>query len=211
MTKTTLPPHPDLVLEDDRTVWEGRFPLQLVRFRTRRFDGGLSGVRNWELWRRGRAGAVLPYDPVADLVVVIEQFRLPALAAGLDPVMVEFPAGLCEEDEAPDATVAREAKEEMGLAVDRLEKIGGFLLTPGGCDEHCTLYAGRVRAPAGGPDGLIGSGGLASEGEDIRIRVLPASLAIERALAGSYPNSVTSLGLLWLAARRTWLQAQWRE
>jgi ADP-ribose pyrophosphatase len=198
-----------VVIEADETVWNGRFPVQLVRFRQRRFDGTMSGPRSWELLRRGKAAAVLPYDPVADLVVVIEQFRLPAFAAGLPPVMVELAAGLIDGDDTPEATIRREAVEEMGLELHELERIGDFLLTPGGCDELCTLFAGRVRLGAIGPDGLLGIGGLASEQEDIRVRALPAAHVIEQALAGAYPNSVATLGLLWFAARRDWLRARW--
>jgi ADP-ribose pyrophosphatase len=183
--------------------------LQRVVFRNRRFDGVMSAERVWELWRRGKAAAVLPYDPVSDRVVVIEQFRLPALAAGLDPVMVELPAGLAESGENPEAVVRREAQEEMGLTVDRLHRIGAFLLTPGGADEECTVFAGQVTVPATGENGLIGFGGLASELEDIRVRALPALQAIESALAGEYPNSVMSIGMLWLAAKRDWLRREW--
>ena len=80
----SLPEHPDVLIEADDRVWDGRFPLDRIRFRHRRFDGAFSSPRIWEIWRRGRAAAMLPYDPVADAVVLIEQFRLPALAAGLD-------------------------------------------------------------------------------------------------------------------------------
>lgn len=205
----SLPTHPDVQIIADRPVWSGRFQLDVVTFKHRRFDGALSGERTWELFRRGRAAAVLPYDPHTDQVVLIEQFRLPALAAGMEPVMVEVPAGLCDRGEDPAATVRREAKEEMGLETDRLEPIGDFVLTPGGSDERCTLFAGRVRAPAAGPDGLAGNGGLASEHEDIRVRVWPAARAIEAAVAGRFPNSVTTIALLWLAARRDWLRTQW--
>ncbi len=123
--------------------------------------------------------------------------------------MVELPAGLAEPGEAAEAVVLREAQEEMGLTVDRLHRIGAFLLTPGGADEECALFAGRVTVPASGEDGLIGFGGLAAESEDIRVRALPAAQAIESALAGEYPNSVTSIGMLWLAARRDWLRREW--
>jgi ADP-ribose pyrophosphatase len=204
-----LPPYDDCLIDSIETVWNGRFPLQRVVFRNRRFDGTLSAPRTWELWRRGQAAAVLPYDPITDQVVVIEQFRLPALAAGQDPIMVELAAGLAESGETPETIAEREAEEEMGLAVDRLHRIGTFVLTPGGADEACTLFAARVTVPATGPDGLIGYGGLASEQEDIRVRALPASVAIETAIGGGYPNSVTTIGLLWLAARRDWLRHEW--
>ncbi len=179
-------------------------------FRNRRFDGAWSGPRRWEVFRRGAAAAMLPYDPAADVVVLIEQFRLPAHLAGLTGVMTELPAGLCDGAETPEQTIRREMVEEAGLSADLIEPVGRFLLTPGGADEMVTLFAGRVAAPAAGPDGLVaGTHGLASEQEDIRLRVWPAAAAIEAAVAGRFPNSVTSLGLLWFAARHAWLRAKW--
>lgn len=205
-----LPDYPGVTIESDETVWHGRFPLQLVKFRNPRFDGSQSGLRTWELWRRGRAAAVLPYDPAADAVVLIEQFRLPALAAGIDPFMVELPAGLCDPGEEPAATARRETEEEIGSTVTRLEPISDVLLSPGGCDEHVFLYVGRLAVPAAGPDGLVhGTGGLASEEEDIRIRVWPAEAAVEAAMAGRFRNVITTLALFWLAARRPALRQAW--
>jgi ADP-ribose pyrophosphatase len=204
-----LPAHPDVQVCSEQRVWTGRFPLDVVRFRHRRFDGALSGVKTWEVWRRGRAAAVLPYDPVADAVVLIEQFRLPALIAGLDPVLVELPAGLCDDGETPEATARREMMEEMALTVGTLRRIGSFLLTPGGADEVCELYAGRVQAPEGDGDGIAGHAGMVDEHEDIRVRVWPADRAIAAALAGQLTNSVTAIGLLWLAAQRDALRKEW--
>jgi len=199
----------DVEILSRQAAWSGRFSVDVVRFRHRRFDGTMSGIRTWELFVRGRAAAMLPYDPWTDQVVLIEQFRLPALAAGLAPIMVEIPAGLCDVGEDPEATVRRESMEEMGLQADLLEPVGDFVLTPGGSDERCTMFAGRVRAPEAGPDGVAGQGGLATEHEDIRVRVLPAQEAIAQAVAGRYPNSVTTIALLWLAARRDWLRGRW--
>jgi ADP-ribose pyrophosphatase len=181
----------------------------VIEFRQRRFDGAWSGTRRWEVFLRGRAAALLPYDPVSDSVVLIEQFRLPAFLAGLQPVMTELPAGLSDGDETAEETIRRELIEEAGLTADRLERVGEFLLTPGGSDELVTLFAGRVAAPPCGPDGIAGIGGLAAEQEDIRLRVWPAARAIEAAVAGEFANSVTSLGLLWLAARHSWLRERW--
>jgi ADP-ribose pyrophosphatase len=209
MTFPPLRSTPDLVIEQQQTAYSGRFALDVIRFRQRRFDGRMSGVRTWEMFRRGRAAALLPYDPWADRVVLIEQFRLPALAAGVEPVMLELPAGLCDAGEEPEQTVRREAEEEMALAPDRLVPALDVVLTPGGSDERCVLFAGRVRAPGADAEGLAGSAGLEAEQEDIRIRVLDAGAAIERAVAGEFANSVTVMGLLWLAARRERLRAEW--
>jgi ADP-ribose pyrophosphatase len=209
-THPPVEPNPDTRIESQQRVWDGRFPLDVVRFRHRRFDGTQSATRIWELWRRGRAAAVLPYDPDADQVVLIEQYRLPALAAGIDPVMVEFPAGLCDAGETPEQTARREMLEEMALPVTTLLPIGDFLLSPGGSDELCALYLGRVVALPADADGIVGHAGLAEENEDIRTRVWPAARAIEAALAGRFANVVTTLGLLWLAARHDAMRAAWR-
>jgi ADP-ribose pyrophosphatase len=208
-TPPPIPAHPDAIIVSQQRAWSGRFAVDLIRFRHRRFDGAMSEPRTWELWRRGRAVALLPYDPITDTVVLIEQFRLPALAAGIQPVLVELPAGLIEDGEDPESAMHRELHEEMRMQADRLQHIGAYILTAGGSDELLELYAGRVTAPASGPDGIIGHTGAEEEGEDIRTRVWPADKAIAVALAGKFPNSVTTIGLLWLAAKRESLREQW--
>jgi ADP-ribose pyrophosphatase len=210
-TPPPIPSHPDAVIVSQQRAWSGRFAVDLIQFRHRRFDGSMSEPRTWELWRRGRAVALVPYDPITDSVVLIEQFRLPALAAGIDPVLVELPAGLVEDGEAPETAMHRELHEEMRLRADRLERIGAFLLTAGGSDELLDLYVGRVSAPPAGPDGIVGHAGAEGEGEDIRTRVWPADKAIGLALSGAMPNSVTTIGLLWLAAKRNALRTQWSK
>ncbi|MEI7712092.1 MAG: NUDIX domain-containing protein [Rhodospirillales bacterium] len=208
-TSPPLPVSSDVSVESEQRVWSGRFPLDVVKFRNRRFDGAMSGLRTWEIWRRGKAVAMLPYDPVTDSVVLIEQFRFPAFAAGLEPVLVELPAGLLEDGEDPEAAMHRELQEEMAMTADRLERIGGYLLTAGGADEFCELYVGRVEAPATGPDGIAWHAGEAAEDEDIRVRVWPAVKAIDAALNGEFTNSITVVGLLWLAARQGQLRQRW--
>src|SRR5580693_1943296 len=123
-TPTAIPPHPDTIIVSQTRAWSGRFAVDLIRFRHRRFDGAMSEPRTWELWRRGRAVALIPYDPITDSVVLIEQFRLPALAAGIEPVLLELPAGLIEDGEDPEPAMHRELQEEMRIEADRLHRIG---------------------------------------------------------------------------------------
>ena len=214
MPSRTIPPlpaHPDVVIESAQRAWSGRFAVDVFRFRHRRFDGTMSEPRPWELWRRGRAVAMIPYDPVTDTVVLIEQFRFPAYAAGIGPVLVELPAGLLEDGEEPEAAMRRELREEMRLEAGEMLRIGAYLLTAGGSDEMLELYVGRVTAPPHGPDGIAGHAGAEDEGEDIRTRVWPADQAIALALSGETPNSITTIGLLWLAAKRNDLRKQWSQ
>jgi ADP-ribose pyrophosphatase len=179
-----IPAHPGLTVLSDEVVWDGRFPLQRIRFRRRRFDGSEGGVQTWELWRRGQAVAVLPWDPWADR------------AAGLDPVMAECPAGLLEENEDPQEAARRELAEETGLVADRFAPMGRYILTQGGCDEVITLYLARTRLPE---PGHAGTHGLDHEHEDIRVTVLDAA------------EATAALCLNWFARRRASLLPDWTD
>ncbi len=75
--------------------------------------------------------------------------------------------------------------------------------------ETCTLYAGRFTAPPTDAECIDGHAGMVDEHEDIRVRVWPADRAISAALAGEISNSVTLIGLLWLAVERPTLRKEW--
>ncbi len=201
-----VPAHPGMTVLEDEVVWDGRFPLQRVRFRYTRFDGTESPELTWELWRRAGGCAVLPYDPVRDAVALIEQFRLPALAAGLPPVMVECPAGLLEPGENPEGTARREVGEETGLRPGRMERIGRFMLMQGGCDEMMHYFAARVSLPA--PEEAR-TGGLEAEGEDTRVLVLPAEEAFRMVDDNRIENVTAAFCLLWLRHHRARLRRDW--
>ena len=201
-----IPPAPGLKVEADEIVFAQRFAMQRVRFRYTRFDGALSGPLTWELWRRGGGVAVLPYDPRTDRVALIEQFRLPAHAAGLAPVQTELPAGLLEAGEDPALAGARELLEEAGLEAHAMAPIGRFLLMPGGCDEVLHFFCARVDLAAKQAD----SHGLAHEHEDTRVVLLPADDAFAMAAEGRLDGAPTALALFWLQLNRARLREEWR-
>jgi len=203
-----IPPYPGLTVLSDEVVWDGRFPLQRIRFRRTRFDGAEGGLLTWELWRRGGAVAILPWDPWTDRVALIEQFRLPALAGGLDPVMAECAAGLLEDGENPEEAARRELAEETALVADRMQPLGRYILSQGGCDEVITLFLARARLPE---PGHAGTHGLASEHEDIRVLVMDAEDAIAMLDDNRIANATGALCLAQFARRRAALLKDWRD
>ena len=66
-------------------LYRGFFAFLRYRLRHTRFDGGLSDPIEREVLSQRPAVAVLPYDPQRDRVVLIEQFRIGALAAAGGP------------------------------------------------------------------------------------------------------------------------------
>ncbi|MBO1073972.1 NUDIX domain-containing protein [Roseomonas marmotae] len=201
-----VPAHPLYVPESDEVVWDGRFPLQKVRFRYRRFDGSLSGTLTWEMWRRGQAVVILPYDPWTHRIALVEQFRLPVLAAGEDPISREVPAGLLEPHEDPAACGIRELQEEAGLTPDRVEGMGNYLLMHGACDERVHFYAARVHLPEPGEGRTMG---LETEHEETRVVILDADEAFAMMARNEIRNACGAICMLWLQLNSPRLRQEW--
>jgi ADP-ribose pyrophosphatase len=213
MTSTTTPtpatpPTPgtaaDVELVEKTTPYDGYFRIGRYRLRHRRFDGGWTEVLAREVFERGHATVVLPYDPARDAVVLIEQFRIGAYAAGLAPWLIEPVAGIIEPGETPEDVARREAVEEAGCKITELEPIGTVLSSPGACSEVHHLYCGRVDS-----EGVGGLHGLDHEHEDIRAFTLPVDTALERLARGEYGNASTVITLQWLALNRERLKKKW--
>ena len=191
----------------DRTVcYDGYFRLERVRVRFRLFRGGWSPPVVREVFERGHVAAVLLYDPDRDRVVLVEQFRAPAIDAPGGPWVIEVVAGIIEPGETPEAVVRRESVEETGCGFTDVARIGEVILTPGGSSERLTLYCGRVDSSAA--DGVHG---LGDEGEDIRVVVMPASEALDAVADGRIHAANAVIALQWLALNRDRLRKAWRD
>lgn len=186
-------------------LYSGYAKVFRYRFRHRLFAGGWSAEIGREVFERGHAVAVLPYDPDADAVVLIEQFRIGAWAAGFAPWQVEIVAGIVEEGEAIEEVARREAEEEAGAAIGALIPICRYLVSPGVASEAVALFCGRVDSR-----GLGGIHGLAEENEDIRVEVVPWARALAQLEEGSITNAVAIVGLQWLALNRERIRQAWR-
>ena len=200
------PDHPDIEIASVESSGGRYLRLDSFRFRHRLFSGEWSPPRHYEVVRRGEAVAVILYDPARDSVVLVEQFRLPALLAGRSPWQLEAVAGLIDGDGESAAAVARrETQEESGLAVTgELVPIQPFLPSVGASDEYVHLFCGRVDAAGAG-----GVHGLPDEHEDIRV-VVKQLPEIETLLdKGAIESGHTLLGLYWLIRHRDELRRRW--
>ncbi len=187
------------------TPFEGYFRVDRYRLRHRKFDGGWTAPQSREIFERGHAAAVLLYDPARDAVVLIEQFRIGAYTAQLEPWLIETVAGIIEPGEDAEGVVRREAVEEAGCEITDLLPIGTYLMSPGGSSETIAFFCGRVDSAGAG-----GIHGLDHEGEDIRVVVLTSDEALARLEAGEIINANAVLPLQWLALNRERLRGIWR-
>jgi ADP-ribose pyrophosphatase len=187
------------------TVYQGRFRVDRYRFRHRTHRGDWSAPVEREVFERGHAAALLPYDPVRDEVVLIEQFRPGAFAAGMNPWLLEIVAGIIDkEGETPEQVARREAKEEANLAIAEVLPIADCILSPGGCSETISIFVGRTDS-----SGAHGVFGLAHEHEDIRVLTLSLAQAADRLARRAISNAVTVIALQWLLLNRMDLRNRW--
>lgn len=194
----------DAEILDLETVWKGFFRIDRLRLRHRLFAGGWGQPITREVFERGHAAALLPYDPVRDEVVLIEQFRTGALAAGVEPWLVEIVAGIIEKGETAEDVVRRETVEEAGCEVTEVVPIMDVFTTPGGSSERIAIFIGRVDA-----QGVGGVHGLTDEGEDIRVFTESLDAALERMASGGINNLIAVAALQWLALNREELRGNW--
>lgn len=182
----------------------GFFLLKTKQFRHVRFDGTMSEPLSREVFVAGDAATVLPYDPVRDRVLVVEQFRMGPYARGdRHPWQLEPIAGRIDGGESAEESCVREAEEEAGLALKRLEPIARCYSTPGYSSEMFHCFVGIADLP----DGVDGIGGEDDEHEDIRSHVLPFEAAMALIDTGEANNAPLILSLLWLARERARLRA----
>lgn len=194
----------DVEVLEHRCVYQGFFQMQIYRLRHRLFEGGWSEVMSRELFERGHAVVVLPYDPVRDEIVFLEQFRIGALQAPGGPWLLEFVAGMFKEGEDAVDVARREVREEMGCEVAQMEFITEYLVSPGGTSERISLYCGRVDASEA--DGIHG---LDEEHEDIRVSSVGFAEAMQLLAAGRINSAAPIIALQWLQMHRPHLRQQW--
>jgi ADP-ribose pyrophosphatase len=194
----------DVEIEQDRVAWRGFFQVREYRLRHRLFNGGWGRWLSRELFVRGPAVGVLPYDPVTDCILQVEQFRVGAMNRSSSPWLRELVAGIIDKDESPEEVARREAKEEAGLDIGKMEAIAEYYSSPGGSDEYFYLFCGQADLSAAG-----GHFGLAEEGEDIFATVLSFDDAMAMLDAGEINAAHSLIALQWLRLNRDALRQRW--
>ena len=188
------------------TLYRGFFSMDLYRFRHRLFNGGMSGEIRREIFERGHAAVLLPFDPVRDEVVLIEQIRIAAYDVSESPWLLEMVAGMIEEGESVEDVARREALEEAGLVVGRTKPVLSYLASPGGTSERLSIMVGEVDATTA--DGIHG---LAEEHEDIRVHVVSREQAYQWVEEGKIDNAASVIALQWLQLHYQTLRNEWKK
>lgn len=144
-------------------------------------DDGLHSRR--EIVRHPGAAAVVAELPDGRFMCV-RQYR-----KALEREMLEFPAGCLEPGESPDKCARREIREETGLKIKRLRRLGKVFTSPGFCNETVWLYHAL----------LSGAGGVARQDADERVAPAPMTRReLESAMKRGRIRDCKTLAAWWL-------------
>jgi ADP-ribose pyrophosphatase len=182
-----------------KQVYNGFFAMDKLYLQIDLFGGGKSKIFTREIFKRGDACALLPFDVKNNLVLMVQQFRPGACEHNINPWLIEPIAGVIEKNEKTTDVVKREAQEEAGLNINMndLIHIGKYLVSPGGSTEAVTLYAININ--------LIhikeNIHGLECENEDIKVKIIDIDIALQNLQTDNINNALAMISLLWLARR----------
>ena len=160
-------------VKDVRILSNARYLLKSTTFDYRRANGEWQ-TQTREIYDRGNAAALLPYNLADGTVVLVRQFRFPAYVNGYDDLLIEAAAGMLD-NASPEERIRAEAEEETGYRLHDVKKVFEAFMSPGAVTEKLHFfvaeYDSSMRVSSGG--------GLADEGEDIEV----LELSIDEALA----------------------------
>ncbi len=196
-------------IQEKQTVFKGYFQIIRYRIRHSRFDGGWHENVVREVFERGHAVVVLPYDPITDQVVLIEQFRIGATVwATQQPEkawLLETIAGIIEHGETPENVAYRETQEEAHCEILELLPIYDVFVSPGGTTETARVFCARVDASKVGT-----ICGKEDEHEDIQVHVMPFTQAYQLLCEQKIHSAPSIIALQWLALNRAELRQRWQ-
>ena len=196
----------DVVIERVEPLYQGFFKMVRYEFRHKLFAGGWSALVRREIFERGHAVAVLPYDPVRQEFVLVEQVRIGALPTAQSPWLIEVIAGIIDEGETEHDVVLREAYEEAGIHLSGVHKALSYLSSPGGTTERLHIFMAKTDASVAG-----GIHGLATESEDIRVRTVPELQARKWLSDGVIDNAAALIALQWFFLNKPTLLSIWEQ
>lgn len=198
-TLRRAPTEQDVEVISARRPYARYFGVEEADLRFRHFDGSFSRPVTRAGFIMGDAVTVLPYDPVRDTVMLVEQFRFGPYARGdANPWSLEPIAGRIDPFEDPETAARRETQEEARLTLRAMHRVGRYFVSPGAVTEYLLSYVGLADLP----DSAEGVHGLDSEAEDIRSHVISFARLMDLVESGEVANAPLLISAQWLAMNR---------
>ena len=192
-------------VEDLKREYLGFFALNQLDLKYPFFDHSISEKKSRTILMGSEASLILPYDPILDKVLLVEQFRIGPFCRGdKAPWVYEPVAGMIEFGEKPEDAAKREVFEEAGIQVTNLVKINSGYPNPGEATTYFYNYIGIVDLSNYSP----GIYGIRDEGEDIRTHVIDFKEVLNWSISNKLRVLPLNTMVLWLALNKLKLSSK---
>lgn len=152
-----------------------------------------------EVYDRGNGATILLYNREKNSVILTRQFRIATWVNGNESgQLIEACAGLLDND-SPEDCIRKEAMEETGYAVGKVEKLYEMYMSPGGVTELIHFFAAEYN------ESLRANAGGGVEDEDITVMEIPFPQAWAMIKEGRIKDGKTVM-LLQHALLEGWLK-----
>lgn len=195
----------EVAVDHRQTPYARFFAVEEWRLAWRQFSGQMGAPQDRAVFVMADAVTVLPYDPIRDRVLLVEQFRPGPFARGDQAAwQLEAIAGRIDPGETPEQAARREAVEEAGLTLGPMLPVAEYYPSPGAVSEYLYSYVALTDLP----DGSAGIFGAAEEAEDIRGHLISFDRMMDLVATGEVTNGPMLLTALWLQRERPRLRAE---
>ncbi len=175
-----------------KNLYNGFFKMNEVTLKYKKYDGSWTNKIKRELFGGAKVSAVLPYDPIKEQIVLIQQFRPGTISKNDNNYLDEIVAGIIDPGETPEETAIRECYEETGCKIKKLTPIQGYFPAPGSSESYYYLFLGEIKAIS--ETRIMG---LESENEDIFVKSYKINEVKSKMNEGKILNGLTLIALQW--------------
>ena len=175
-----------------KNLYSGFFNLNKYTFKHQKHDGKWTNNVEREIFSGAHVSTLLPYDPIRNEIVLIQQFRAGVLSRYDDNYLYEIVAGIIDKGEKAKETAERECFEETGCKIKKIIPIQNYFPAPGSSESYYHLFLGEVNAFDGER-----IKGLETENENILVKSYKVSEVKKMLLEGKIINGLTLIALQW--------------
>ena len=177
---------------DKKNLYRGFFELNQFTFKHKKHDGSWSKSLIREVLKGTHVATVLPYDPKAKKIILIDQFRSGLVENNHGPIIKEIIAGFIGKEESPEKAAIRECKEETGCTAHQLTKIFSYYPSPSFSQSYYHFFLAEVESFEG--ERILGQ---KDEDEDLLARSYSTDEVKNLLNNGKIINGITLIALQW--------------
>ncbi|WP_179031078.1 GDP-mannose pyrophosphatase NudK [Paenibacillus kribbensis] len=189
--------NPKIRIVNEEILSDNWYVLKKITYMSEAKDGSWKSQAR-ESYDRGNGATILLYNREQHTVILTRQFRIPTYLNGNETgLLIEACAGLLDKESAEDS-IRREAEEETGYRVTKVQKICEAYMSPGSVTEILHFFVAEYT-----PTMKVGEGGgVAEEQENIEVMEIPFQQALEMIKEGEIKDAKTMMLLQYAQINR---------